>query len=105
MNELTDELNTKIQEETDYMESERVRGHDRMAYLEELVRKEREDRIESLDSQLKPINKNLRDIQNGIDAERNARVQKEREILEALQEESHKVEEAINIEKDERLAR
>lgn len=62
MNELSDELNFKIKEETDYMESERVRGHDRMAYLEELVRKEREDRIDSLDSQLRPVNKNLRDI-------------------------------------------
>jgi len=43
-------LNLRIKEETEYMESERVRGHDRMAYIEELVKKEREDRVESLDT-------------------------------------------------------
>jgi hypothetical protein len=43
--DLTDQLNTRVKEETDYMESERVRGHDRMAFLEELVRKEREEKI------------------------------------------------------------
>ena len=43
------------------------------------------------------------DIQNAIEAERNARVQKEREILELLGEESVKIEEAINAEKVERL--
>ncbi len=35
---LTDELNTRVKEETDYMEAERVRGHDRMAHLENMVR-------------------------------------------------------------------
>ena len=37
------------------MEAERVRGHDRMLFLEEAVNKEREDRISSLESQLDPI--------------------------------------------------
>ena len=32
------------------MENERLRAHDRMAYIEDLVRKEREDRVESLDT-------------------------------------------------------
>lgn len=50
MGDLNDELNRRVKEETDYMESERVRGHDRMAALEEMVRKERDDRIESLES-------------------------------------------------------
>lgn len=50
LEDLTGELNTRVREETDYMESERVRGHDRMAALENMVRKEREDRIESLES-------------------------------------------------------
>ena len=36
--DLTDELNTRVKEETDYMEAERVRGHDRMAALEGMVR-------------------------------------------------------------------
>lgn len=66
------------------MQSECDRGYERMARLEEMLRQERADRIESLDSQLKPINKDLKDIQAGIEAERNARVQKEREILETL---------------------
>ena len=76
-----------------------------MAYLEDLVAKEREDRIESLATQIAPIMKDLKEIEQGIDSERNTRVQKEREILEVLQEESFKIEEAINIEKAERLAR
>jgi oligoendopeptidase F len=73
--------------------------------LEDLVRKEREDRIESLESQLTPIRKDLREIESGIIQERNARVQKEREILETLRDESAKIEEALTIEKEERLAR
>jgi len=50
MADLTDELNTRVKEETDYMEAERVRGHDRMAHLENMLRQEREDRISSLEN-------------------------------------------------------
>lgn len=77
------------------MEQERVKAHDRMAYIEELVKKEREDRIESLESQLVPIRKDIQNLGVAIDQERAARVQKEREILETLQEESQKIEGAI----------
>lgn len=105
LQDVTDELNTRVKEETDYMEAERVRGHDRMQALEDLVKKEREDRIESLESQLTPVRKDLREIESGIIQERNARVQKEREILETLREESAKIEEALTIEKEERLAK
>lgn len=105
MADLDTELNTRVREETEYMESERVRGHDRMAHLEEMVKKEREDRISSLEGQLEPIRANLRDIQTATDAERNARVQKEREILDILRDESAKVVEALTIEKETRLAK
>ncbi len=105
MADLISQLNQRIKEETEYMEAERVRGHDRMQHLEDLVRQEREDRIASLESQLNPIRANLRGIESAIDAERNARVQKEREILDTLHEESAKIEEALQIEKEERLAR
>ena len=54
---------------------------------------------------MNPIRADLREIEAGIDAERNARVQKEREILDTLHEESAKIEEALEIEKEERLAR
>lgn len=74
MNELSEELNTRIKDEEEYMSNECKRGHDRMAMLEEMITKEKEDRIESLDTQLQPIRKDLTDIQNAIDAERNARV-------------------------------
>lgn len=87
------------------MESERVRGHDRMQHLENMVAQEREDRITSLEDQLNPIRADLHEIQTGIEAERSARVMKEREILETLREESQKIEEALTIEKEERLAR
>jgi hypothetical protein len=50
MNQLAEELNIRIEEETEYMEKERVRAHERMAYLEELIRIEREERIESLET-------------------------------------------------------
>lgn len=103
--ELTDQLNLRVKEETDYMEAERVRGHDRMAALEAMVSKEREDRIESLRSQLEPIQRDLREIETAVVTERNARVQKEREIIETLHEESAKIEEALTVEKEERLAR
>ena len=46
---MTDLLNLRVKEETDYMEAERVRGHDRMQHLENLVKQEREDRIQSLE--------------------------------------------------------
>ena len=67
-------MTTRITEETEYMENERVRAHDRMAYLEGLVRKEREDRVESLETQLQPIRKDIRNIESAIEQERNARV-------------------------------
>jgi hypothetical protein len=51
------------------------------------------------------MRKDIRGIETGIEQERNSRVQKEREILETLQEESLKIEMAINVEKEERLAR
>eukprot|EP00347_Sterkiella_histriomuscorum_P007515 403348623 len=105
MNQLSTELTDQIKYETDYMESERVRGHDRMQYLEDLLSKEREDRIDSLESQLVPVRQNLRKIETDINQERSARVQKEREILENLQEESQKIENAINVEKEERQAK
>lgn len=87
------------------MESERVRGHNRMQHLENLVNQERQDRIQSLEEQLNPIRNDLRGIELGLDSERNARVQKEREILDTLHEESAKIEEQLQVEKDERLAR
>ena len=49
LQDMTDLLNFRVKEETDYMEAERVRGHDRMQHLENLVRQEREDRIQSLE--------------------------------------------------------
>ena len=74
-----------------------------MTQLENLLAKERSDRISSLEEQLTPImaqmNKNFVDLE----AEKNARVQKEREILENLAEESAKIEEAIITEQEERL--
>ena len=74
-----------------------------MTYLEDMLAKERNDRIQSLNDQLDPIcaqmNKNFVDLE----AEKNARVQKEREILENLAEESAKIEEAIITEKEECL--
>ena len=59
MKDLHEELTVKFTEETEYQHSEIKRGNDRMQMLEELLNKEREDRIESLDSQLEPINQQI----------------------------------------------
>ena len=69
-----------------------------MEALEAMLQKEKDDRVESLDQQLEPINANIDKLYEDLDIERNARVQKEREILELLQEKSNQVEEAISIE-------
>lgn len=41
-----------------------------MAYIEELVRKEKEDRIESLETQLVPIRSNIKALGVSIEQER-----------------------------------
>ena len=69
-----------------------------MEELEQLLAKEKADRIESLDTQLEPINADIDKAFNDLDIERNARVQKEREIIDLLTDESAIVEEAITVE-------
>ena len=103
LKDLDTEMENKFNEENEYQQSEYKRGNDRMTQLENMLAKERADRISSLDNQLAPIkaqmNKNFVDLES----EKNARVQKEREILENLAEESAKIEEAIITEQEERL--
>eukprot|EP00352_Strombidinopsis_acuminata_P005787 CAMPEP_0176365152 /NCGR_PEP_ID=MMETSP0126-20121128/20268_1 /TAXON_ID=141414 ORGANISM="Strombidinopsis acuminatum, Strain SPMC142" /NCGR_SAMPLE_ID=MMETSP0126 /ASSEMBLY_ACC=CAM_ASM_000229 /LENGTH=66 /DNA_ID=CAMNT_0017722035 /DNA_START=337 /DNA_END=537 /DNA_ORIENTATION=+ len=66
-----------------------------MQALEEMLKQERDDRRQSLQDQLDPIHKGMKDQFIGLENERNGRVQKEREILDNLAEESYKIEEAI----------
>ncbi len=73
--------------------------------LEELLNKEREDRIESLNSQLDPINEQIDTGFQDLEIERNSRVVKEREILELLQDEARVVEDAITAEQEGRQER
>ena len=73
-----------------------------MAHLENMLAKERADRIQSLNDQLAPIEAQMDKNFSDLEAEKNARVQKEREILENLAEESAKIEEAIQNEQEER---
>ena len=56
MVDLHEELQTQYDEETAYQTEEIARANERMTALEELLSKERADRIESLDTQLEPIN-------------------------------------------------
>ena len=65
--------------------------------------KERADRIQSLADQLAPVHSQMKKNFEDLDAEKNARVQKEKEILENLADEAAKIEEAIVIEQEERL--
>ena len=76
-----------------------------MQELEEALALEKSDRIESLDTQLKPINEAIDQAFKDLDDERNSRVQKEREILELLTDEAHKVEDAITTEQEGRQER
>ena len=105
MKDLNDELTVKFNDETDYQHSEIKRGNDRMQFLEELLAKEKEDRIESLDTQLAPINEQIDKAFIDLEDERNSRVQKEREILELLQDEANKVDDAITTEQEGRQER
>ena len=97
--DLTDTFNT----ETEYQQSEYKRGYDRMAHLEQMLKQERDDRIQSLSDQLAPIHAEMSKDFADLEAEKNARVQKEREILENLADDSRKIEEAILQEQEERL--
>ena len=83
---------------TKYTSIRLEKGNNRMQQLEELLAKEKADRIESLDTQLEPINADIDKAFNDLDIERNARVQKEREIIDLLTDESAIVEEAITVE-------
>ena len=60
-----------------------------------MLAKEKADRIQSLNDQLGPINEQMDKNFVDLEIEKNARVQKEREILENLNEESRRIEEAI----------
>ena len=48
LKEMDEEMDNKFNTENDYQESEYKRGYGRMSYLEELLAKERSDRIASL---------------------------------------------------------
>lgn len=56
LKEMDVEMENKFNTENEYQESEAQRGNDRMANLENLLAKERNDRIQSLNDQLTPIN-------------------------------------------------
>ncbi len=62
-----------------------------METLEGTIKQERDDRVQSLAEQLEPIRAEQKAIEDSIVAERNARVTKERELIEILHKESLKV--------------
>ena len=49
LKDLDTEMDNKFNEENEYQQSEYKRGNDRMTMLEEMLAKERADRIKSLD--------------------------------------------------------
>ena len=88
-------MNTKFNNENKYQSDEYERGYGRMKFLEDELARERSDRIQSLNDQLDPINKGMDTEFANLEAEKNARVAKEREILQNLAEDGRKIEEAI----------
>ena len=103
MKETDEDLTNKFNTENQYQQDEYKRGYDRMQKLEDMLQKEREDRIKSLNDQLAPIEAQMEKNFVDLEAEKNARVQKEREILDNLIEEGRKIEDAIMTEQEERL--
>ena len=73
-----------------------------MQFLEDELARERSDRIQSLNDQLDPVNKGMDTEFANLEAEKNARVAKEREILQNLAEDGRKIEEAIQNEREQR---
>ena len=59
MLDLHEELTKKFDDETNYQHTEIKRGNDRMQALEDMLAQEKADRIQSLDSQLEPINADI----------------------------------------------
>ena len=55
MKETDEDLTNKFNTENQYQQDEYKRGYDRMQKLEDMLQKEREDRIKSLNDQLAPI--------------------------------------------------
>ena len=74
-----------------------------MAMLEAMLAQEKADRIQSLEDQLAPVEAGMAKAFLDLETETNARLQKEREILENLAEESRKIEEAIQTEQEDRI--
>ena len=103
MKETDEDLTNKFNTENEYQQSEYKRGYDRMQMLEDMLAKERDDRIKSLNDQLAPMEAQMEKNFVDLEAEKNARVQKEREILDNLIEEGRKIEDAIMTEQEERL--
>ena len=67
-------MENKFNTENDYQQSEYKRGNDRMTQLENMLAKERADRIQSLDDQLSPIKSQMNKNFSDLEAEKNARV-------------------------------
>jgi len=89
------EMTDTFEAESDYQRKEYERGYGRIEQLENMLKQERDDRLSSLDDQLKPVRAQMTKNFADLETEKNTRVQKEREILENLAEESRKIEEAI----------
>ena len=65
-----------------------------------MVRQEREDRINDLEAELGPMRSDLGNLQTGLDNERTTRTNREKEILQLLSDESAKLQEQLQDEKD-----
>ena len=74
LRDLDTEMENKFNTENEYQESEYRRGNDRMTQLENMLAKERSDRIQSLNDQLAPINAQMDKNFVDLEAEKNARV-------------------------------
>ena len=74
MTELDAELDDKFNTEKQYQEDEYKRGYDRMQALEDMLAKEKADRIQSLNDQLDPINEQMDKNFVDLEIEKNARV-------------------------------
>jgi len=70
--------------------------------LEEMINKEREERLRQTDEQLKPIKAKLIVLEEAQEVEKNTRIQREKEILQTLSDEVYKLNEKLDAEATER---
>eukprot|EP00347_Sterkiella_histriomuscorum_P003683 403363344 len=88
LDELGQNLKNQINEEGQFVRAQWAQNHQRMDQLENMIIKEREDRIKYHDDYLNPIRSQVKTIQEGLIKEKKTRITNEKAILKQIANES-----------------